>query len=69
MEYTKDVILDLGNGQVESKKSFKKENLLRRLWKHISKHKIMTSVIIATIGFIVLDMYLITSFMNVLTKI
>lgn len=69
MEYTKDIILDLGNGQVESKRNLKKGKLLKRFWNHISNHKIMTSIIIMTIGFIVLDMYLITSFMNVLTKI
>lgn len=69
MEYTKDIILDLGNGQASQKKNLKKVNLLKKFAKHITNHKIMTCVIIATIGFIVLDMYLITSFMDVLTKI
>ena len=66
MEYTKDIILDLSNGQVGRKKRF---STLKRIWRYISNHKIITSVIIVTIGFIILDMYLITSFMNIISEI
>ena len=69
MEYTKDIIIDLGNEQAGKKKNFKKVNFLKKVGEHITNHKIITTVIIATIGFIVLDMYLITSFMNILAEI
>ena len=66
MEYTKDIILDLNNGQARNKKSIVKENVLKKIWKHTLKHKVITSIVIGTIGFILLDIYLITSFINIL---
>lgn len=69
MEYTKDIILELSNGQETKKRNSKKRNILKKICSYISNHKIITSAIIAIISFIVLDMYLISSFMNILTEI
>lgn len=61
MEYAKDIILDLKQGQ-DYKKETKTEKILRK----ILEHKIMTTIISLTIGFIVCDIMLISSFVNVL---
>lgn len=71
MEYAKDVILDLKNGQakVKDRNANNKKGVFLKIGDKISRHKIMSTVITATISFIVLDMVLIINFVNVLTKI
>ncbi len=75
MEYAKDIVLDLKNGQVDnsSKKELlkkkEKNGLLIRFFEKMTKHKVMTTVITTTVGFMILDILLISSFINVLTKI
>ena len=78
MEYAKDVILDLKNGQASKKindirkkkiKTKERNSILNKVYETITKHKIMTTVITATVSFMVLDILLISSFINVLTKI
>lgn len=78
MEYAKDVILDLKNGQASRKannirkekiKTKERNSILNKVYETITKHKIMTTVITATVSFMVLDILLISSFINVLTKI
>lgn len=70
MEYAKDVILDLKNGQakVKDRNVNSKKGVFLKIYDKISRHKIMSTVITATISFIVLDMVLIINFVNVLTK-
>ena len=70
MEYAKDVILDLKNGQakVKDRNVNSKKGVFLKIGDKISRHKIMSTVITATISFIVLDMVLIINFVNVLTK-
>ena len=78
MEYAKDVILDLKNGQASRKtnnirkekiKTKERNSILNKVYETITKHKIMTTVITATVSFMVLDILLISSFINVLSKI
>ena len=71
MEYAKDVILDLKNGQanVKNRNVNSKKGVFLKIGDTISRHKIMSTVITATISFIVLDFVLIVNFVNVLTKI
>ena len=66
MEYAKDIILEVKDGQVVNNK---KQGLWFRLGRSISNHKMLTTVITATISFIVIDLLLISSFVSVLMKI
>ena len=66
MEYAKDIILEVKDGQVVNNK---KQGLWSRLSRSISNHKMLTTVITATISFIVIDLLLISSFVSVLMKI
>ena len=61
MEYAKDIVLNLKEGQAE-----RKTGVIQRMAKKISEHKIMTTIISATISFVVLDVILISSFVNIL---
>ena len=67
MEYAKDVIIELNKGQaIEKEKNTKikeskankvnKENkVLKTCYEKITKHKIMSTIITATAGFMILD--------------
>ena len=63
MEYAKDISLKLNNGQARRKGN------VAKILKRLVKHKIITTITIATIGFIIVDIMLISSFINLLTKI
>lgn len=66
MEYTKDMILYVNYGQgVKTKK--KGWNLFYKILSVIAKHKIMTAVVSITFMLMVLDIMLVTSFINVLS--
>ena len=74
MEYAKDVILDIKDGQaverkIKSERQLKRSGLGRRILTKISEHKIISSILTATISFIVIDALLIISFVNVLLKL
>lgn len=70
MEYAKDMVLDIKNGQGmknnDEWKISKKKLLKRGLFERISNHKIVVSVVAVTVGFMIIDMILISSFINVL---
>ena len=70
MEYAKDMVLDIKNGQGiknNDKWIISKKKLIKRgLFEKISNHKIVVSVVAVTIGFMIIDMILISSFINVL---
>lgn len=66
MEYAKDIILDLKKGQALQGKDYKKRTKTEKILRKILEHKIMTTIISLTIGFIVCDIMLISSFVNVL---
>lgn len=66
MEYAKDIVLEVKGGQALKGK---KQNLFIRIGKEIANHKMFTTIITATISFIVIDLLLISSFVNVLMKI
>ena len=67
MEYAKNIILDLGNRQaLKKEQSIKKR---KRIVKKIMEHKIMSTIIFLTLGFIICDIMLISSFVNILGKI
>lgn len=63
MEYAKDISLKLNDGQARRKGN------VAKILKRLAKHKIITTITIATIGFIIVDIMLISSFINLLTKI
>ena len=67
MEYAKDIILEQGKvleEGLERKKSGRKS-----IVHLITEHKMMTTIVTATISFMILDIVLISSFVNVLGKI
>ena len=66
MEYAKDIVLETKRGQALN---VKKQNLFIRIGKGIANHKMFTTIITATISFIVIDLLLISSFVNVLMNI
>ena len=70
MEYAKDMVLDLKNGQEEKVdnewRNAKKKFALKGMFSKIGDHKIMVSVLAVTLGFMVIDMILISSFVSVL---
>ena len=66
MEYAKDIILEVKDGQVVRNK---KRNIITRIAKGISNHKMITTIVMATISFIVIDLLLISSFVSVLMQI
>ena len=57
------------NIRKEKIKTKERNSILNKVYETITKHKIMTTVITATVSFMVLDILLISSFINVLTKI
>lgn len=69
MEYAKDIILELNKGQAFKKEKLKKTRKIEKVLNKILEHRIMSTIISLTIGFIVCDIMLICSFVNVLTKI
>lgn len=66
MEYAKDIVLEIKDGQAVNNK---KQNLFIKFGKGMANHKMLTTVITATISFIIIDLLLISSFVNVLMKI
>lgn len=68
MEYTKDMILHVNYGQtIEKKKA--KWNVLERLSNTIAKHKMLTTIVSITLMLMILDIMLITSFVQILSSI
>lgn len=67
MEYAKNIILDLGKGQTLEKKHTIKER--KKIVQKIMEHKIMSAIMFLTLGFIMCDIMLISSFVNILGKI
>lgn len=63
MECAKNIGISLKEGQV-SKKGF-----ITKIAKKITNHKIITTIVLATIGFMVLDIMLISSFVSILGRI
>lgn len=71
MEYAKDIILDLNQGQVKKKKqqkvkSLKKQGICSRIVRNVWNHKMMTTVVVATISFMVIDVLLVSNFIKLL---
>lgn len=68
MEYTKGMVLHVnyGQGMEQKKKTWK---LFYKISSLITKHKIMTAVVSITFMLMVLDIMLITSFINVLSTV
>lgn len=70
MEYAKDVVLDMKNGpDVKSDtewKYAKKKFFERGVFRKLEGRKILLSILVVTIGFMVIDMILISSFIGVL---
>ena len=66
MECAKDIVLELKGGQVG--KHFKQEEkgVIHKIVGKVARHKVITTILLATIGFMVLDVLLISSFVNVL---
>ena len=67
MKYAKNIILDLEKGQTLEKKQTIKER--KKIVQKIMEHKIMSAIMFLTLGFIMCDIMLISSFVNILGKI
>ena len=66
MEYVKDIFVGTKQGQVEKnrkEKSKKRKNFINKCL----KHKMVVTIVLATISFMILDLLLITNFINILT--
>lgn len=63
MECVKDFRLELKEGQASNK------GIISKMAKKIMKHKVITTIVLATITFMVLDLMLIASFVSILGKI
>lgn len=63
MECVKDFRLELKEGQASNK------GIIFKMAKKIMKHKVITTIVLATITFMVLDLMLIASFVSILGKI
>ena len=66
MECAKDIILDLKGGQATNNRKKEKKGVIYRIADKISRHKIMTTIVLATISFMIFDVILISSFVSVL---
>lgn len=66
MEYTKDIILHVNYGQAV-KTTRKGWKLFYKISSVMKKHKMMTAVISITFMLMILDIMLVTSFINVLS--
>ena len=92
MEYAKDILINLKEGQAEKNKNRgilgkkqKQDNLKKifnvsfwkdkvkasvgKIGKGILDHKMMTTIVTATISFMILDVLLISSFIEILGRI
>ena len=79
MEYAKDIVLNLKSGQEVNKRDWRrtrnrrknnqKTGVFSRTLGKLLKHKIVTTAAIALVGFMAVDIYLVTSFVNVLVRI
>ena len=67
MECAKDIILEIKNGRDVSKEKKEKIGFWGKIINKVARHKVMTTILLATVGFMVLDVLLISSFVNVLT--
>lgn len=68
MECAKDIILELKKGQAADSSKKTGEGIIHKLVNKMAKHKIMTVVVLSTISFIVLDVVLISSFVEILVR-
>ena len=70
MEYAKDMVLNLKKRKdIEENsewKNAKKKFDLSRMFGKVGDHKIIASVVVLTLGFMVIDLILISSFIDVL---
>lgn len=69
MEYAKDIILELKKGQVLKSERNIKQGKTQKILNKMLEHKIITTIVTLTIAFIICDIMLISSFINVLVKI
>ena len=79
MEYAKDIVLNLKSGQGVNKRDWRRTRNRRRNNQKVGifsktldkllRHKMITTITIALVGFMAIDIYLVTSFANVLGKI
>lgn len=64
MEYAKDILISINKGQV-GKSRKKKHDFIKKCM----KHKFIITIVSAMIGFIILDLVLISNFVNILIEI
>ena len=69
MEYAKDIILELNKGQALQGENYKNKTRIEKFFGKIFEHKIMATIISLTIGFMICDIMLISSFVDILVKI
>ena len=67
MEYTKDLILNVN--MKEARHKIEKTTWTSSIWNNVKKHKGGVVAIVGLSIFIIIDIILLTSFVNLLTKI
>lgn len=68
MEYTKDLILNVNYGQAGKNKK-RELTIFERLMEKIAKHKAISTIVSITLMLMVLDVMLISSFVEILSSI
>lgn len=68
MEYAKDILINLKKGQVETKRRNIKK-LKNGIFNKIRNHRFIVSIVLSTLSFIILDLILISNFINVLISL
>jgi hypothetical protein len=68
MEYAKDILINLKKGQVEKKRRNVKK-VKSGLGNRIHNYRFIVSIVLSTLSFIVLDLILISNFINVLISL
>lgn len=69
MECAKDIVLELKDGQVGKNAKQKKKGVIHTIADKATRHKVITTILLATVGFMLLDVLLISSFVSVLAII
>lgn len=67
MEYTKDVVFNVHYGQDVLKEN-KKMSAFKRIRLLLNRHKMITAIVLITIMFMIFDLMLVSSFIEVLSS-
>lgn len=66
MEYTKDIVLNVQYGR---KINFKERKAIKKLIHIYKDNKFIINILLLTIGLIVIDLYMVSNFINLLISL